>query len=218
MPENESMLSIKILTFNPLQENTYVLSDQKDASVIIDPGAYFEEEKAELLEALRSEGLIPNRLLNTHCHLDHIFSNQLITDVYGCTLEIGEFEQRTLDFAPAAGERWGLPVAAYVGPVIYLKEGDIIHIGEDELEVFFTPGHSEGHVVFYCRKQGFVIGGDVLFRGGIGRTDLPGGDHALLMKSIREKLLTLPDETVVWPGHGEETTIGWEKMHNMFLQ
>ena len=113
--------------------------------------------------------------------------------------------------------RWSMPFENYSGEIIFLKEGDKILMGEDDLEVFFTPGHSVGHIVFYNRKQGFVIGGDVLFRLGIGRTDIPGGDTEILLKSIRDKLFTLPDDVIVYPGHGEPTTIGYEKENNPFL-
>jgi glyoxylase-like metal-dependent hydrolase (beta-lactamase superfamily II) len=123
-----------------------------------------------------------------------------------------------LKFAPESGLRWGLPFDNYDGPLHYLHEGDIVKLDTDEFKVLFTPGHSPGSVSFYNEKQGFVISGDVLFRNSIGRTDLPGGDHSTLINSIREKLLTLPDATVVYAGHGIATTIGEERLSNPFLQ
>ncbi len=156
-------------------------------------------------------------MLNTHCHLDHVFGNKWVAEHYDLELQIGENELPTFNFAPESGIRWSMPFENYKGNILFLKEGDEIELGADKLEVLFTPGHSVGHVVFYDRKQGFVIGGDVLFRLGIGRTDLPGGDHGRLLKSIREKLLNLPGDVIVYPGHGEPTTIGFEKENNPFL-
>ncbi len=211
------MLSVKRFIFNPIQENTYVVYNGKDACAIIDPGCYFPEEKQSLAHWLKEAGIHPNVLLNTHCHLDHVFGNKWAAEHYDLELQIGEKELWTLQFAPESGARWSMPFENYSGNILFLKEGDEIVLGEDTLEVLFTPGHSIGHVVFYNRKQGFVIGGDVLFRMGIGRTDLPGGDSELLMKSIREKLMTLPDDVIVYPGHGDPTTIGFEKENNPFL-
>ena len=117
-----------------------------------------------------------------------------------------------------AGLSWGLPFDNYTGPIRFLRENDVIRLGGDELKVLFTPGHSPGHVCFYSEAQKFVIGGDVLFKTGIGRTDLPGGNYETLLTSIRTRLFVLPGETLVYPGHGESTTIGFEKLHNPFLQ
>jgi len=211
------MLTVKRFIFNPIQENTYVVYNGKDACAIIDPGCYFPEEKQALSHWLRETRVHPNLLLNTHCHLDHVFGNKWAAEHYNLELQIGEKELPTFNFAPESGIRWSMPFENYKGNILFLKEGDDIVMGTDILEVLFTPGHSVGHVVFYNREQGFIIGGDVLFRMGIGRTDLPGGDHALLIKSIREKLLGLPGDVIVYPGHGEPTTIGFEKENNPFL-
>jgi hydroxyacylglutathione hydrolase len=211
------MLTVKRFIFNPIQENTYVVYNGKDACAIIDPGCYFPEEKQTLSHWLRETRVHPNLLLNTHCHLDHVFGNKWAAEHYNLELRIGEKELPTLNFAPESGIRWSMPFENYKGNILFLKEGDEIELGTDFLEVLFTPGHSVGHVVFYNRKQGFIIGGDVLFRLGIGRTDLPGGDHARLIMSIREKLLNLPGDVIVYPGHGEPTTIGFEKENNPFL-
>lgn len=205
------MLKVKCFIFNPIQENTYVVYDQKDACAIIDPGCYFPEEKQMLGDWLREAKLRPNVLLNTHCHLDHVFGNKWIAEEYLLDLQMGEKELWTFNFAPESGKRWSMPFENYKGNIIFLKEGDEVLLGDDMLEVLFTPGHSVGHVVFYNRAQGFVIGGDVLFRNGIGRTDLPGGDSELLQHSIRTKLFTLPENVIVYSGHGEPTTIGEEK-------
>jgi hydroxyacylglutathione hydrolase len=211
------MLRVKRFIFNPIQENTYVVYNGKDACAVIDPGCYFPEEKNSLSSWLKESGLHPNLLLNTHCHLDHVFGNKWVAEYYHLELQMGEKELWTFKFAPESGMRWSMPFENYSGNIIFLKEGDEILMGDDKLEVLFTPGHSVGHVVFYDRKQGILIGGDVLFRMGIGRTDLPGGDSKALIKSISEKLLCLPDDTIVYPGHGEPTTIGFEKENNPFL-
>jgi len=211
------MLTVKRFIFNPIQENTYVVYNGKDACAIIDPGCYFPEEKKSLSSWLKENHLHPNFLLNTHCHLDHVFGNKWVAEQYDLQLQIGEKELWTFRFAPESGIRWSMPFENYSGKIIYLADGDEICLGEDVLEVLFTPGHSVGHVVFYNRKQGFVIGGDMLFRMGIGRSDIPGGDAAVLLASIRNKLLVLPNDTIVYPGHGEPTTIGFEKENNPFL-
>ena len=212
------MLTVKSFTFSPVQENTYVLSDEKDACCIIDPGCYFGNERTELEEWVEQEGLTPKYLLNTHCHLDHVFGNKFVYDTWGLPLHIHEKEKAVLDYAPVSGLQWGLPFENYRGPLVFLSVGGVVKWGEDELKVIFLPGHSPGSVGFYCEAQGFLIGGDVLFRESIGRTDLPGGDHETLLRSIRGQLWPLPDDTVVWSGHGEPTTIGWEKAHNPFLR
>jgi hydroxyacylglutathione hydrolase len=204
-------------TFNPVQENTYVLSNEKDACIIIDPGCYFGNERRTLETFIEERGLTPKDLLNTHCHLDHVFGNKFVHDRYGLTLQLHEKEKIVLDHAPASGLNWNMPFENYRSELIFLQEGDLIQMNEDKLSVLFTPGHSPGSICFYCEAQDFVIGGDVLFRLGIGRTDLPGGDFDTLVGSIREKLFALPDQTMVYPGHGEPTTIGFEKKNNPFL-
>jgi hydroxyacylglutathione hydrolase len=211
------MLTVKRFIFNTIQENTYVVYNQKDACAVIDPGCYFPEEKQLLGSWLHQNHLHPNLLLNTHCHLDHVFGNKWVAEKYDLELQIGEKELWTFKFAPESGIRWSMPFENYKGNILFLKDGDLVKLGDENLEVIFTPGHSVGHVVFYNSKQGFVIGGDVLFRNGIGRTDLPGGDSALLLKSIRERLFTLPNDTIVYTGHGEPTTIGYEKENNPFV-
>lgn len=212
------MLTVKSFEFNPVQENTYVLSNEKDACIIIDPGCYFGNERAGLNEHIEQQGLSPEFLLNTHCHLDHVFGNRFVSETWDLPLHLHEKEQPLLATAPAMGLQWGMPFENYKGELIFLTPGHFITLGDDRLEILFLPGHSPGSVGFYCREDGFLIGGDVLFRESIGRTDLPGGDHKTLLASIRQQLWPLPDDTVVYPGHGEPTTIGWEKKHNPFLK
>ena len=211
------MLKIKSFVFSPIQENTYLLYNEFNDCLIIDPGCYFSEEKDELRDFITQSSLLPRMLLNTHCHLDHVFGNKFVADTWGLTLNLHEKEKKLLDYAPTSGLMYNMPFDNYVGEYIYLKEGDIVTLGEDELKVIEAPGHSPGHICFYCARQNFIISGDVLFNRSIGRTDLPGGNHETLLKNIREKLLVLPDETVVYSGHGEQTTIGEEKKYNPFL-
>lgn len=212
------MIEIKYFTFNPFQENTYLLINDKNECIIIDPGCYFENERKELQDYIANRGLKVARLLNTHCHIDHIFGNTFVSRTYNVGLEIHPADQVVLDRSPQVGQMYNIPFEPSVNPTSYLQEGDKIQFGDDELEVRFTPGHAPGHVVFYCASQQFVIGGDVLFYLSVGRTDLPGCDHAALMRSIREQLFTLPDEVRVYPGHGQSTTIGFEKEHNPFMK
>ena len=211
------MLKIQQFTFNPVQENTYVIFNDKGACAIIDPGCYFDNEYKELTDFIDKNNLVPKCLLNTHCHLDHVFGNKRIAEHYNLHLQMHPDEKKLFDYAPISGEIWGLPFENYEGPVIYINEGGKIDLDGDELEILLTPGHSPGSISFYSREANFVISGDVLFSSGIGRTDLPGGDYDKLMDSIRNKLFTLPDEVVVYSGHGPETTIGQEKRSNPFL-
>ena len=211
------MLKIKSFVFSPIQENTYVLYNESDSCAIIDPGCYFHDEKEELKAFIEDNGLEPKWLLNTHCHLDHVFGNKFIADTYGLILNIHEMEKSMLDLAPSSGLMYNMPFDNYTGKLNYLHEGDTIEIDEDELEIIAAPGHSPGHICFYCPVQNFIICGDVLFKNSIGRTDLPGSDHQALINNIRKKLFVLPDETVVYSGHGPSTTIGEEKRENPFL-
>ena len=221
------MLAVKTFTFSPVQENTYVLHNEKGQCCIIDPGCYFPEERDELKTGIIETSLVPILLLNTHCHLDHVFGNKFVYDTWGLPLHLHEKEKPVLDFAPQSGLMYQLPFDNYNGPLVYLKEarpddpvgrGNIIKIGDDELEIRFTPGHSPGSVSFYHEAGGFIIGGDVLFNGSIGRTDLPGGNFDTLVNSIQTQFFTLPDETKVYSGHGPVTTIGFEKMNNPFVK
>jgi glyoxylase-like metal-dependent hydrolase (beta-lactamase superfamily II) len=211
------MLTVTSFTFSPVQENTYVVYNETGECCIIDPGCYFGNERNELKEFIQTSGLTPKYLLNTHCHLDHVFGNKFIHETWGLTLHLHEKEKPLLEYAPTFAVSWGLPFDNYKGDLIFLREGDTIALGNDAFRVLFTPGHSPGHIAFYCQAQQFVLGGDVLFRESIGRTDLPGGNFETLIASIRNQLFVLPDETVVFPGHGPQTTIGYEKIHNPFL-
>src|SRR5215472_7495052 len=180
------MIKVEYFTFNPLAENTYVLSNEKGNAVIIDPGCYFTEEERTLQSYITENALKPLLLINTHCHLDHVFGNHWVHKTYGLELHIHKDETKVLEFAPAAGNMYGLSFTNYKGPLHYLKEGDEILLDNDKLKVLFTPGHSPASICFYCQAQNFVIGGDVLFYESIGRFDLPGGNEQQLYESIRE--------------------------------
>jgi hydroxyacylglutathione hydrolase len=212
------MFTIHSFVFSPLAENTYLLFNDSKECIIVDPGCYFPNERKEFEHYIFTNKLQPKFLLNTHCHLDHVFGNQFIIQTYAVPLYVHPDERVVLQYASQAAERWNLPFDNYTGPLLLLREGDTMELGADVLKVIEAPGHSPGHICFYCEEQGFLIGGDVLFRNSIGRTDLPGGNFETLISNIRTKLFTLPDETVVYSGHGEPTTIGYEKKHNPFLK
>ena len=212
------MLEVKSLVFSPIQENTYLLYNERNHGLVVDPGCYFGQEREELKSFIEKYAILPKYLLNTHCHLDHVFGNAFVHQTWNLELHLHELEKPLLDYAPTSGIKWGLPFENYKGNLNYIREGDQIRLDEDVLDVIFAPGHSPGHVCFYNKAQGFVIGGDVLFRQSIGRTDLPGGSLDVLLQSIRTQLFTLPDETIVYPGHGPSTTIGYEKRNNPFLK
>lgn len=212
------MLHIQSFTFSPLGENTYVLYNENKAAAVVDPGCYFPEEKDRLKEFIDKNGLVPKYLLNTHCHLDHVFGNRFVHETWQLELYLHRNEIPVLDYAPVAAQMWNLPFDNYTGPQHYLEDGGKIVLGTDELECILAPGHSPGSICFYHAGQQFLIGGDVLFRESIGRTDLPGGDYHAIEKSIKTRLYTLPEATVVYAGHGESTTIGHERIHNPFVR
>src|SRR5687767_14667436 len=205
------MLKVKGFVFSPVQENTYVVYNEEKLCCVIDPGCYFSSERKELENLIEQERHTPKYLLNTHCHLDHVFGNKFVFDTYQTPLHLHKEEQRVLAYAPTSGDRWNLPFENYDGELIYLAAGDVVKLGNDELKVLFTPGHSPGHISFYSEADALVLSGDVLFRRSIGRTDLPGGDFETLETSIVETLYQLPDHVTVYCGHGETTTIGYEK-------
>lgn len=211
------MTNIHLLTYNPFQQNTILLESAGEC-IIIDPGAYSQEEQKDFLNFIYENDLKPIRLLNTHCHLDHVFSNGLVVEKFGLDLEIHEKELAMLRACPQVGQAYGIPMAPSPEPKKWLKAGDRIAIGEDSLQIIFTPGHSPGSISLYSEKHKYLIAGDVLFHESIGRTDLPGGDFNTLLRSIKDELLNLHDEVVVYPGHGPTTTIGHERNHNPFIR
>ncbi|MFC4873398.1 MBL fold metallo-hydrolase [Negadavirga shengliensis] len=211
------MLNIKSFTFNPFMENTYVLYDESKEAVIIDPGCYEKREKAMLFDFIKMEGLTPVKLLNTHCHIDHVLGNAFVKNTYDIPLWFHEDESQILKAVPAYAPNYGFPQYQESKADHYIREGEWINFGQSRLLSILVPGHSPGHLVFYHEPTLECIGGDTLFQGSIGRTDLPGGDHDTLLDAIKTKLFFLPDEVTVYPGHGPATQIGEEKTNNPFV-
>jgi glyoxylase-like metal-dependent hydrolase (beta-lactamase superfamily II) len=211
------MFLLKSFTFNPLQENTYLLYNEEKLALLIDPGCADESEQHELLAFIQHHQLNVQYLINTHAHIDHVMGCQWAFENFHTPLHLHQQEKEVLKMAPVSALMWGLQLDHYKGNVSDLQPGQSIELGKDQLEIIFLPGHSPGHVGFYCKEQQFIIAGDVLFYESIGRTDLPGGNHQQLLNSIRQQLFTLPDATIVYSGHGPSTTIGHEKKHNPFV-
>ena len=213
-----SKASVAVLTFNPFQENTYVVYDDTKECVIFDPDCFDDNEKESLKKFIEDSGLKPVRLINTHCHIDHVFGNLFVSNTWGLDLEIHKGELPVLEAVPAVSQFYGIPAGdPSPAPGRFIEEGEEIAFGNTTLKALFTPGHSPASLSFYCEASGFVIAGDVLFRESIGRTDLPGGDFDTLIRSIRTQLFCLDDDVVVHPGHGPSTTIGHERRFNPFL-
>jgi len=212
------MTQVHVFEFNPFAENTYIVYDETGECAIFDPGCYMAEERAALSRFVAEKSLRPVRLINTHCHLDHVFGNAFVARTWNLGLEIHHGEQTVLERFPQICQMYGIPHAEESPAATrFIEAGDVITFGNTRLEVLFTPGHSPGSISFYDRAHAYVIAGDVLFLESIGRTDLPGGDFETLISSIRTRLFTLPDETLVYPGHGPATTIRHEKESNPFL-
>lgn len=212
------MIQIKKFTFNPVQENTYVLYDETKACVIIDPGNLFDYEDEQLDNFIADQGLTVRQVICTHCHFDHLFGVNHLREKYQAPFSAHEAENMLIDQYPDwCGMRGLNGVEPVAHPDIYLNDGDILEHGSSKLQFLHVPGHSPGSLAIYCEAQQFIIVGDVLFQGSIGRTDLPAGNFEQLIEGIKTKLLTLPAEVKVYCGHGGETTIGEEKKRNPFL-
>jgi hydroxyacylglutathione hydrolase len=212
------MITLKQFTFNPYQENTYVLYDETGECVIIDPGMYDGAEQNVLASWIKDTKLKPVLLLNTHCHLDHVFGNKFVFDNWGLKPQFHKGELYILQAVPGYAPQMGMNYELSPEPEVFLEETGTVAFGNSELELIFAPGHSPAHLCFYAKADGFIVGGDVLFYSSIGRTDLPGGNHQQLLDNIREKLFILPENIEVYPGHGQSTTIGYEKLNNPFLK
>lgn len=213
------MITIQKFTFNAYSENTYVLYDETGECVIIDPGMYEGDEQNKLVAFIKNENLKPVLLLNTHCHLDHIFGNKFVFDTWALKPQFNKGELAILQAVPGYAPQMGFTkYELSPEPEVFLPETGSISFGNSTLELIFAPGHSPAHLCFYSKADNFIIGGDVLFYGSIGRTDLPGGNHAQLIQNIKEKLFLLPNDCVVHPGHGPATSIGLEKQQNPYLQ
>ena len=212
-------MKIKSFTFNPFQENTYIIYDKTKECLIVDPGCYTEEEKNILKEFITKQKLTPTKLINTHCHIDHILGNKFVHQQWEVPLYIHKADLPLLENAKKISEMYGFenyedsPL-----PQHYLEEENIITCGKSNFNILFTPGHAPGHICLLNKKNNIIISGDVIFKNSIGRTDLPGGDHNTLINSIMKKIFPLPDETQIFCGHGPITSLGSEKKYNPFLQ
>lgn len=213
----KNMLQLRYFTFNPFQENTYLLYTDNKEAVIVDPGMYNAQERSAIKEFIKANDLNLVKLLNTHTHIDHVFGNHFIFNEYGLKPWLHKEDEVVLQMAERSAEVYQLDYDHSSEIEGYLTEGDEVKIGDAVLKCLFVPGHSPGHLVFVNEEGNFAIGGDVLFRGSIGRTDLPGGDHETLLSMIREKIFTLPENMTIYPGHGDPTTVGYEKENNPFF-
>jgi glyoxylase-like metal-dependent hydrolase (beta-lactamase superfamily II) len=211
------MMQIHRFIFNPFQENTYLLYDDTKEAIIVDAGCSNDEECEALAGFIEKHQLKPVAQILTHGHIDHVMGLEFVWEKYGLKPLAHEDVVPFLKSAPDQAHMFGVTIGTPVMPDHFLKEGDEVKFGNSQLEVLHTPGHAAGHLCFVSRSQKFVLSGDVLFRGSIGRTDLPTGDYDLLEESIRTKLYTLPEEYVVYPGHGTETSIGIEMKSNPFV-
>jgi hydroxyacylglutathione hydrolase len=213
------MASVVGLTFNPFQENTFLVYDETGECVIFDPGCYDAAEREVLHTYINEHRLNPVRLINTHCHIDHIFGNATVANTYKLDLEIHSGEQVVLDNVPKVANLYGLTIEEpSPQPGRYIEDNELITFGNTTLKAILTPGHSPASLSFFCEADRFLIAGDVLFFQSIGRTDLPGGDHQTLLDSIRERVYPLGDDVTVFPGHGPQTNVGYEKKHNPFVK
>ena len=212
------MLKVHSFVFNAFQENTYVVYDENGLCAIIDPGISNRDEELSFTSFIKQNRLKPVALYNTHCHIDHVVGNHFIYEEYGLIPQFHEGEVPVLVAVENMAPMYGFRYETSPIPEKFLTENQVVILGDYTLQLLFVPGHSPAHLCFYSRENGFVIGGDVLFHNSIGRTDLPGGNHQQLLDNIRQKMYTLPDDTVVYPGHGPTTTIGFEKETNPFIQ
>lgn len=212
-------MKIKRFEFNMFPVNCYVLWDETNEAVVIDPGCFYEEEKHKLKDYINNNGLMLKHVLNTHLHLDHIFGNPFMLKEFGLSPEANKADEFWLEIAPQQSRSFGFKLNEDPVPLgKYLCDGDIISFGNTQLEAIHVPGHSPGSLVFYCKADGVMFAGDVLFQGSIGRADLAGGNFDELREGICSRLFALPNETIVYPGHGNPTTIGIEKMENPFFR
>jgi hydroxyacylglutathione hydrolase len=209
-------MKIKHFVFNQFHENTYIIFDESKECIIVDPGCYEKEEKDQLDLFLADNGLRVVMLINTHCHIDHVLGNYFVKNQYNVKLLVNRHDLPTLKANEVVAGMYGYSNYEHCEQDGFLDDGDIVKFGSSELKVVFVPGHAPGHIALVNEAEALYIGGDVLFRLSIGRTDLPGGDFDTLINSIKTKLFTLPDATTVYSGHGPSTTIGFEKTHNPF--
>jgi hydroxyacylglutathione hydrolase len=211
------MIEIEAIVFNAFQVNTYLVWDETGDCLVVDPAFYSAEEQQKLESIIGGKGLRVAGQINTHCHVDHVLGVGYMRAVHGCKFRAHREESKVEASVPLMGDLFGWSVEPLNGIDEYLDDRGTVTIGNHVLQILHVPGHSMGSVAFYSKEGGFVITGDALFQGSIGRTDLPGGNYDTLIESIRQRLLTLPPGTKVYPGHGPPTSIGTEAAENPFL-
>jgi hydroxyacylglutathione hydrolase len=212
-----AMITIKSFTFNPFEENTYLLIGENRECIIVDPGFYADEEAEQFFSFIKAQNLIPTHLINTHCHLDHMFGVGDVQERYDLPLRIHKLEKPILDNVEAIANMYNLRMRKPVGKVDFISVDDRVLLDGQEFTILFTPGHSPGSICLYIGSQKALICGDVLFHGSIGRTDLPLGDFDTLIDSIRNQIFPLGEDVQVYSGHGPATSVGFEMKHNPFL-
>jgi len=205
------------LVFSPIEVNTYVLAGKSGKCIIIDCGCYDEKEFSRLVKAIETRKLQPALLLNTHCHLDHVFGNRMVLEKYGLSSHFSVLEESNRLNGPSHAALFGLDMRVAPEAESFIEHGQVITMDEISLKCFLVPGHTAGSIAFYSEADGCVFTGDALFAGSIGRSDLEGGNHVTLVNAIKSLLLTLPEDTIVYSGHGQATTIGREKKTNPYL-
>jgi hydroxyacylglutathione hydrolase len=211
------MISVQSFTFNEFQENTYVLYDETGECVIIDPGCFSPSEERELSGFISRHQLKPVKLLNTHCHIDHVLGNTFVSELYKIPFYLHEDELFTYNDTLRWTALFGIPPLVVPENKVFITEKDTIEFGNSILQIALAPGHSKASLVFYNKKELFAISGDVLFLESVGRTDLAGGNYETLMQSIQTQLMIWPDEMKIYSGHGHPTSIGHERRFNPFL-
>jgi glyoxylase-like metal-dependent hydrolase (beta-lactamase superfamily II) len=209
-------MQVQHFVFNPFMENTFVLFDGTGECIIIDPGCYEQEEENQLAEFIKNKKLTVKKVINTHCHIDHVLGNAFVKRKFSVPLYFHPLEEYQLKAVKTYAPNYGFARYQESDADAFLNEGDTLLVGNQQLQVLFVPGHSPGHIALYHESEKILIGGDVLFENSIGRTDLPGGDFDTLITSIHQKFFTLPDDVKVYCGHGSETSIGFEKRTNPF--
>ncbi|MEL6132568.1 MAG: MBL fold metallo-hydrolase [Bacteroidota bacterium] len=212
------MLRVYTFTFNPYQENTYLIADTKGDCAIIDPGCYTASEQQKLVNFIEKASLNPVLLLNTHGHIDHMLGNRFVKRTYDIPFHTHRLVVDELKSVPSYAAMFGMTAEESPEPDHFLEEGDVVEVGSEKLQVLFTPGHSPGHISFFHKASQQLFSGDVLFQNSIGRVDLPGGDYETLMSSIVRKILPLGQLVIVYPGHGDQTTIAAEAQHNPYIR
>jgi len=211
------MITVKKFVFNDFQENTFVLHDESGEGLIIDPGCNSTDETEELISYISDQGIKPVKVINTHAHIDHVLGVNSLVSHFSIPFLLHRLELPLIERSVEQAVMFGLDFQEAPIADAYVEDNEVIALGDSRLQVLHLPGHSPGGLGLYCEAQNFVVVGDVLFAGSIGRTDLPGGDYETLISSIKTRLLSLNDDCLVYSGHGPETNIGRERISNPFL-